>query len=357
MKTADEKIYWGKEPLQENFLPESDPEFTNSLSQFLNTYNFIATEDEKKDWFLKYVANHTDVPTQKFTGVSAKSFSTAGACARLFLRGLDYSTYLNEKLSGFVESLQQQPSSSKENSEVSQEKKIDIRLSFLIESLTSMIDDFIVSGYKTTAEFDMFQWLTLHNPSPTQHLRIKKRFAKLLNELLLIGSDEQVTEGYSHLKNLHRKRFIELLTQITETKKFRKPRTATKKRKTKTKSPEKVAEKVKIASEDEETGVSSTIAPAKIVGASTVWIWNKKYRVLACYNAANGKELTIKGSTIVNFDENTSIGKRIRKPEGIVPKIAGMGKVELKKVLASIKAKPVTLTGRLGKENIILRVI
>jgi hypothetical protein len=59
----------------------------------------------------------------------------------------------------------------------------------------------------------------------------------------------------------------------------------------------------------------------------------------------------------LNFDEKLSTGKRIRKPKDIVPKIADMGKVDLKKVLTNIKAKPVTMRGRLGKETIILRVL
>jgi hypothetical protein len=222
----------------------------------------------------------------------------------------------------------------------------------LIESLEIVIDEFIMSGYRDQS-FDMTKWLALNNPSPVQHMFLKNRFRKLLNELQNIGNDKELSEGYSNLKRLHVKRFIELLTQIVETKKFRKTRVVTKK---KVKSPEKVVAKVKVAEKDPETGVTS-LAPAKIVGCNTVWVWNKKYRVLGFYKAIEGKDLTIKGSTILNFDEKLSTGKRIRKPKDIVPKIADMGKVDLKKVLTNIKAKPVTMRGRLGKETIILRVL
>lgn len=352
----DEKIYWGTEPSKEQFLPETDPEFLNSLSEFLNAYNFIATPDDKKEWFLTYIRNHTNISPKQFETVSVQAFKTAGTCARLFLRGLNYSEYLNNKLEQFQNSLQMKPTSELPRQSQPIEKSggdlRDPRLSVLIGLIDIVIDEFIDGGYRPVA-FEMTQWLVQNNPSPTQHLALKTRFRKMLDELNLIGTDEFIAEGYSHLKNLHRRRFIELLTQIVETKKFRKIRVS---KTRKAKSPEKLTAKVRVGEKDEELGLTS-ISPAKIIGADGVWVWNKKYRVLGFYKAMTGKDLSVKGSTIMNFDQKLSTGKRIRKPKEIVTKVVDMGKVELKKLLAAVKAKAMVMNGRLGKDTIILRVL
>jgi len=355
MKLNDEKIYWGTEPSKENFLPEESPEFFNSLGGFFNTYNFICSNEQKKKWFLQYVAKfRKDIDVEIFEGTAEVTFATAGACARLFMLGLDYSSYLNKKLDNFVKSLQNRKKVNKKTSTTAQTVKIDGRLSFLLESLEVEIDLFITEGYKLT-DFDMTNWLALNNPSPVQHSFIKAKFLKLLEELQLIGIDPEVTEAYSHMKRLHVKRFIGLLEGMVTTKKFRKTRVVKKSKTKKLKSPEKIVAKVKFAEKDEELGVSS-ISPSKVIGSSSVWVWNKKYRVLGVYKALEGKELTVKGSTILNFDENNSVGKKIRQPKEVVPEVVTMGKIGLKNLLGSIKAKPMSLTGRIGSEIVILRV-
>ena len=356
MKLTDEKIYWGTEPTKENFLPEESPEFFNSLGGFFNTYNFICSNEQKKKWFLQYVTKfHKNIDVENFEGTAEVTFATAGACARLFMLGLDYSSYLNKKLVNFVKTLQNRKKLyAKKTSANAQTVKIDGRLSFLLESLEVEIDLFITEGYKLT-DFDMTNWLALNNPSPVQHSFIKAKFQKLLEELQLVGIDPEVTEAYSHMKRLHVKRFIGLLEGMVTTKKIRKTRVVKKNKTKKLKSPEKLVAKVKFAEKDEELGISS-LAPSKIVGSSSVLVWNKKYRTLGIYKALEGKELTVKGSTILNFDEKTSFAKKIRKPKEVVPEVVTMGKVSLKNLLGSIKAKPVVLKGRIGSEIVILRI-
>jgi hypothetical protein len=102
--------------------------------------------------------------------------------------------------------------------------------------------------------------------------------------------------------------------------------------------------------------VLKSIAPEKIVGASQVWAYNTKTRLLGVYNAENAKGLTVKGSTLQNFNVETSIGKRLRKPEVTIKELLEAGKIKLKKILSELSTKESLLTGRLNSDTIIVRV-
>jgi hypothetical protein len=75
------------------------------------------------------------------------------------------------------------------------------------------------------------------------------------------------------------------------------------------------------------------------------------------YNCDNAKGLTIKGTTIQNYNEQSSSGKRLRKPEVTVKQVLDGGKIVLKKLLDGLSTKPSDLTGRINSDTIILRVI
>jgi hypothetical protein len=74
------------------------------------------------------------------------------------------------------------------------------------------------------------------------------------------------------------------------------------------------------------------------------------------YVASSPEGLSVRGSTIVGFDEAKSINKTMRKPEQIIPSVVQSGKLALKKVWEGIKTAESPLTGRINKETILLRV-
>ena len=97
-----------------------------------------------------------------------------------------------------------------------------------------------------------------------------------------------------------------------------------------------------------------SIDPEKIIGASVLWVYNAKTRKLGKYEATEGSQLMVKGSTIMNFDK-ASYCKKLRKPAEILTKLAGAGKVEQRKLLDVVNAKPALLNGRINKDVILVR--
>ena len=345
------EVFWGKEPEAKDYLSPLDPNFPKFMSDALAWYNYSVTSDKKKSWFIDWVKNNRPkVNILAIEQITDGAFTTAGAIARMVSRGLD-SAHMIQKIDRWISEFTIEGTSilkSKAETKAKKAAVIDARLAAMFESLDSVIDSFIEDGYKT--QFSMNEWMRVNTPSPVQHSAIKTKYAKLVEELM--SDDNQIAEGYSFMTNKQYERFSDLMLDIVTTKKVRKPRVVTKKRAT---SPEKATKRVKFAQEDTENGIKS-IEPKAIPGSKGVVVWNKKYRVLGVYTAIEGKDLEVKGSTIQNFDEDTSIGKKIRKPNDILPKMKTATKVGAKKIIDSVKTKPVILTGRINSETIILKV-
>ena len=158
---------------------------------------------------------------------------------------------------------------------------------------------------------------------------------------------EQLKEGYSHLSKKDIQKFISALESLVEacnyvidtSKATRKPRSK------KPRSADKIVEKLKFAKTNDKYKLAS-ILPTEIVGANELWVFNAKTRKIGKYVASNidpkgfareGTGLSVKGTTIIGYDEKNSIQKTLRKPEDQLKEFKGSGKVALRKFLDGIK--------------------
>ena len=176
----------------------------------------------------------------------------------------------------------------------------------------------------------------------------------------------QLKEGYAHLKKADIKKFRTAIEElmaaldfiIDSAKATRKPRKA------KPKSATKLVEKLKYAKTDEKYKLAS-IDPTLVVGANELWVFNTKTRKLGKYVAANidpkgmgreGSGLSVKGTTIIGFDEAQSIQKTIRKPDEVLKEFKAAGKVKLRTFMDNINSVDTKLNGRSNPDTILLKV-
>jgi hypothetical protein len=223
-----------------------------------------------------------------------------------------------------------------------------------------------IDGFQTDPEnFDpkAFKMLNLLKGKEVKaaHARIIKGFYERdlaeLEELASGNADEQLREGYSHRTKKQVKNLIAFYQEIMsacdmlaqEAKVNRKPR------KTKVVSKDKIVAKLKFLKTNEPLKLVS-INPTDIIGAGELWIFNTKTRKLGKYVANEFNTLNVKGTTITNFNEFTSIQKTIRKPEEKLKEFRAAGKVQLRKFLDDINATDTKLNGRINEETILLRV-
>ena len=128
---------------------------------------------------------------------------------------------------------------------------------------------------------------------------------------------------------------------------------------------EKLVKKLKYAKQDDKFNLAS-INPQDIIYASELWVFNVKTRKIGRYLAQNldpmrqgreGSGLSVKGTTIIGFNEEQSIQKTIRKPEEKLAEIKGAGTRKLNKFLEEINAVDIKLNGRINPDTILLKVV
>ena len=238
---------------------------------------------------------------------------------------------------------------------VSIQERIANRANELIADLEVLLDAY----YRDGRQFKMADWIIKNNVKPQIAQRIATYYKPLYSEAFdaLNGKDEQLKEGYSHYKKAQLKAYVEFLRSIVscaETTativKARKPR------KKKEKPVSVIVSKLKYKANDDEHKLVS-VDPKQIVGCNQLWVFNTKYRTLAVYNAMGPAGLNVKGSTLVGFDEKTSIVKKLRKPTEQLNKLMQGGKIILRKYMDEVKCKPKEATGRINNETVLLRII
>jgi len=177
----------------------------------------------------------------------------------------------------------------------------------------------------------------------------------------------QLKEGYAHIKKADIKNYRiaigELITAldfvIDTAKATRKPR------KPKVYSADKLVAKLKYLPVDEKYKLTS-VQPDTIIKANELWVFNVKTRKIGKYVAKNidpqgarreGTGLSVKGTTIIGYDEALSIQKTLRKPADQLKEFKDAGKVKLRKFLDEIKTTDTKLNGRCNPDTILLKVV
>ena len=230
------------------------------------------------------------------------------------------------------------------------------RTSEIIGELEGIFDD-VATGVKNPTR--LYDFLVANNVVQSQLGKYEDLYKTRRAELELAQSrtDAQVTEGYRHLKAADFKRITgwidDLLAAVEQYRGVKK--SLKKARVKKAPSKEKVISKLKYCKTDAVLKLVS-INPADIVGASELWVYNIKSRKLGKYVAVTYQTLTVKGTSLVNFDTDKSVCKTLRKPDEKLKEFAKAGKIQLRKFLDDIKATESKMNGRMNADIVLLKV-
>lgn len=221
--------------------------------------------------------------------------------------------------------------------------------------LDGLIDDALVG--KVTVNIKDF--LTQNAVSAPVAKCLQAFYKPMLKELDVAVSDKdyEMSEAYSHLGKREMNRLHSLVRDIVKScdtvaiiaKTTRKPR------KRKEKPAGVLVAKVKYLKESEDLKVKS-VHPEKIIGSEEVWVFNVRYRKLFQYVAQDGMQISVKGTTLQNFDPEKSGAKTIRKPEEFLKSVETMSKRPLTKAFREIRGVLAKATGRINEECLIVKV-
>tara|TARA_B100001287_G_scaffold204343_1_gene173569 strand:+ start:492 stop:1646 length:1155 start_codon:yes stop_codon:yes gene_type:complete len=227
--------------------------------------------------------------------------------------------------------------------------------------------DCFTDGGLTLTSFEPYKDMLSYTPEvKANHAKIiKEDFQPSYLEALEVveWKDDQIKESYAHFTAKQRKEFLAFFEKINtacdtiiETKK-----TTRKARKPRARSKESIIKKLKYQVNDSELGIAS-IHPTEIVNANEVWVYNTKTRKLGVYHASSkdprgiGRDgLTVKGTTIQEFDPELSLQKTLRKPKEQISNWTGKAKTKFSKAFDDLTTTGIKLNGRINDNTIILK--
>ena len=167
---------------------------------------------------------------------------------------------------------------------------------------------------------------------------------------------DQAVEAYSHITKGNKKKMIELMDKIFEDiERMRTNSKATRTRIKRPKASDKQVEKLKYMTENIDAKLIS-INPVLIPGKHKLYIYNCKNKKLQEYITTATSGFEIGGTSIKNFDKESSRQATLRKPEDILPMILGKTEKQIEKVWDTLTTKIDNPTGRINADCILLRV-
>ena len=344
--------YMGEEPELKGLITDSQ------LGKALNWYNAMTTVTECKEYTRDYLKSvKRDIEAKQIMKVSDQLFpSTIGSLSRLMSRGCTlpdssmvfFETKLKNSLTRVVEI---------DKLEVVVEKaSIQDRMKERTNDIIGDIEQIIDSG----AAFSLYEHLQKNQIPAMYASKIVEHYRPWLEELCEAyqGECDQLKEAYKHLtkKQLEaRVLFINTIIEDAErygdvTKKLRAPR------KPRAVSAEKKLKNFIYMKESNDYKIAS-ISPDKVLGAQELWTFNTKYKLLTVFRARGPAGLDVNRTTIIGYDESTTMTKRCgRKPEYFVDKVLNGGKLILRKIMDEAKGDA-PLAARINEHTILLKVV
>lgn len=331
----------------------------------INWYNY--NKDEKDA--IKYFNEYLESNNIKLKYSEKQVPSSIGWACRIFCLAKEHShllpSYVKTRIDGTIDKIKNKVERKEteiiliEKPTVNIKDNLQRQYNSYISEIEFQIDTFLTNNFKN--DFNFGEYFSNSSVKFNHAEDIAKHYKNgLLKELSLVGIDEDVTEAYSNFSKSQMKKYIAFVNHIIEvaeersvtakiiTQTNRKPRTVKKK------SPLKQVEKLKFLKEKDDL---KSIVATKIIGSEQLWVYVPEKRTLGVYNCDNFHGFGVKGSTILNFDSKTSVSKKLRKPDDILPKILKDGKVSIRKLFDSIKSKEKKLNGRVNSKTLLLRAI
>jgi hypothetical protein len=358
-KFADEK-YMGPEP-QVTMLSDNI-----DLAQAYNWFNYFYTSDDAKGFTLSYLKSikYDKDTIHRLAQVKAIDLHNIGWNCRLLSNGSTLPEGMWESIKDRIDTLASQVVEASEVEEDSPQKnvvsiqdRIKDRASELIGELEEETDVFFKEG---VIQFDVKKWSLEKGIKPQIAKRIVEHFRPQYDEIIeaLEGKDPELVEAYAgwrapvlKVMAIFIKKIIDRMIEVDAAgQAIRKPR------KKKIKPASVQVAKMQFLDEYQELNIKS-VDPKGIIGASQLWTYNVKTRNLSVYHAVGNSGLTVRGTTITGYDEDSSVTKKVRKPEGFIGRVINEGKVGLRSIMPSLTTKDGSANGRINKDTILLRVL
>lgn len=341
IKSIDDKAYG------------SEPVVITKLGDALNWYNYMASDDQSRDWFFTYVKKNyskNDIALLRRLP-KWKISKTLGNVARILLNGntLPQSNmdYFNDSVKALLieSSAIRDETDEQPKTVVSIQDRVQAKIYQLITECEEALD--------ADSKLDIYEWLVGKEATAQAASAIRDFYAKGLGDHEPDEFDtREMKKAREELKK-YWENFVLLVDRYINNKKAVKVR---KPREKKVKSAVDIVKNLKFQKEDKALKVVS-VHPAEIIGCKQLWVYNTKYKKLSRYDAVGPAGIQVKGTTLIGFDVETASSKALRKPDTSLQSLLSAGKVVLRTFMNELKTSESKPNGRINEQTILLRVI
>jgi hypothetical protein len=344
--------------------------FSKSVYEAMRHYSYFYGQKDYVSWTVDWVKSNrpNDLKSYK-AGEDWRTSSTLGSLVKIHSMGApipeSYVDFINKQIDIVVSSgkinIENSIEKVEDNATVVKKKNPSELLKEKTLGVMGEIEGFIDEHLDGTLDknFSLYTHLKgLDAAAQTAH-DIIKAYREMEAELseLIVEKTEDLVEGYSHLTLSQQKKLLKLVSGfISDSEKFVLSKKATRKPRAKRATPAtKQAEKVIYQKESTDYKITST-SPAHIVGATEVYLFNTKTRVLKYLVTDKREGFIISGTSIKNYDKELSFKKKLRKPEETIDSVNKMTKIRALKALKALKTAQSETDARINADTIILKV-
>jgi hypothetical protein len=365
---ADSKAM-GVEPIwSEDYEPAN---YQSEYGNALNWYNFIVDQKDCRAFLVDWFKGDTD-KLKALSQLSDKMLPrTYANSARIAMRGFPLTDEhkariwekVEERVSKKIVLIDDEDTTSEPVVKVA--KKPLIAMNFIVSDVDDEIEK-LIDGEDTRS---IAQILMPYRLTDKNYLDCVQKIEPILAEFAelvevrrlpksqLTDSQEQLLECYSHLTTMKSvKDIVKLLeAYIGDLKKSYVSKQVAKVRKKKPKDKSKLVQNLKFLVSDSALDVTS-VEPINLLNCSEVWTFDTKTRKISKYFNPVSGSITVKGASLVGFDENFSNSRLLRKPETQVKEFSELKKNDLTKWYSAVKSKSGPVRARLTPTTLILKV-
>ncbi len=327
--------------------------YISSLAKLLYYYGTNFDNKSKKEWTVQYFKDTDKSLSKMLSKVSHQYFGTLGSLIRMKENGIVLKDSIDDRIlkiateiSGKYSKDDVSPQNQTVDDAPKQEENKTEKTDYFLGDFEGYLDDHL--GKKKS--LGVVAWTKQFSPTLAQIGSLKTLIEGKIREYEGVGTDKELLDAYGLSRKVCRDIVAALTEAISElsTMYQRKPRTP------KAIPVQKMVAAVKYMKEDLGLGISS-IDPAAIIGKTSLITFNVKTRKVQYYLAEEGKQFTVKGTTLLNFDITKSIQKTLRNPKDQLLNLLQLPKKQFEKALAMIKSVETEPSGRLNSDTLICK--
>ena len=346
---AKADAFFGREPIIKD---------STSIMEITRALNWLRTEqtpDLNKKWLTAFMKQNNYSKSKMETVMSnlRQLPSSWYSVARILTNGSNVPVNTKERLDAALDSI---CSGATDDNNLSTNKvvKPKIASSSVATEVLEYIDLLIEKSKTGNVDEDVYAFLMDKKVTKNQVDELIAEYKLTFDELNQLSTSEEIQESYADYTPKQRKSiqtfFNNLYAQFDQYKNVKSKR-AKPVRKTRKPDKQKLISKLRYLKESTEYRIAS-VDPVKLLGAKTAVTFNTKTREVSIFYGI-GDGISVKGTTLVGFDTEKSVSKRLRKPNDVLSHGVRAG---LENAFAAAKTKSRAANGRMNENIIIVKV-